>query len=705
MRSTSVLASLLSLLLIFLLIRRDFGYGIAMLVLAAFTFNADFWVYGRSGLLEPMVMLGMLATTWALRNGYESAEDNPSGITPFFWFAAVAALAMATLLAKVISVYFLISVTVVVCVWPPKRKAVLFALFGVFAALLLLYLGPFMQINAPYFERESSYWADRAGSSDHLRLWLTQPIFYTMRHTSVLTQLGAVAIIWAFFGLRDKTERRRRVVTAVMALTFILGSQFLSVVSYRPQRYYVPLFVPVSILSACTINHLFGLCRDRIEVPRINAAKIIAALAVLTFVLTLSPLAPIRLLDRHVDAFAFSPRERMTATMALVTTILLLGIAGRKLIVAWINKIPGVVRTGGLTLCLLLAFAQYARLNSHPYRHWPEHPRYGMRDFGSMLGDRYRDMHIAGTTPLFSVIDNTHHAYKVTDYNLNWSVMTNGTVTHAIIPTQFGMLPFFERTFSNTMTRATEVERVTIGPHPHVLYAFDLEPLKTHITDSETGAPTLTLTNPDSHTPQSRTLAFGGPNVPAGLVESYELDLLPMDSETRSFSSSHQLSSALLIPRNAWYEGSKGWVEAKRIEEVTDPLAWEVDAIALTPSTKGDRTSIFALKNPSNETPSLVGVRLRGCLGPDDHVTVEWCNGGTAQVTTTVPHAALSDKAYTPVVLATGESPEQGGVLRIRYVGSGTLHADAMLFLTKQQASEYVLGKRESAAPERAARP
>jgi len=690
MRILSVLASLLSLWLLFVLIRRDCGYGIALVALIAFTLNVDFWVYGRSGLLEPLVILGMLATLWTLRNGYRAAEEESPLSRVILWFAATALLGMAALLSKVISVYFLVSVALMVCLFPPRRKISLAVLFGVFGILLAVYLGPFMRINAQYFARESGYWAERAGSSDHLKLWLTQPLFFTLKNTSALTHLAAIALCFVFFGLRDREKRQRRIVPAIMALTFIAGSQFLSVVSYRPQRYYVPLLAPIAFLAATSIHRLFLWISDEELWRRPAFGRCVAAFLALTFLLSLSPLGPIRLIDKRIEAIALSPGERMAATAGVVLLAILAWLAIRGVVRKGLSRIPLRMRTWSLVLCLLLALGAYARKSTHPYRHWAKNARYGMRDFGMMLGERYHDMHIAGTTPLFAVIDNKHHAYKVTAYDLNWRVMTNGTVTHAIIPTQFGHRRFFRNTFSNMMGRATPVDRVTIGPHPHILYAFDLKPLQQEIATEENVEALLSLANPDEHTPQTRTLIIPGATAEPGLIESREFDLLPGASASQRFSSADGLERALIVPREAWNEGRDGWTEATRIREATDSKAWEVDAILLRPSRRGDKESAFAMRSSARGAPVFAGARLRGDLKDGDVAFIEWVSEGEVIISKTITAARLTSGAYTPFILSLGKvAPDPNGSLRVRFVGKGKVHVDALLFLDKPDAERF----------------
>lgn len=679
MRLLSVLISLLSLWLIFSLLQKDHGYGIALLALAAFTFSADFWVYGRSGLLEPLVMFGMLATLWALRNGYRTSENESHTSKIIIWFALTALLGILTLLSKVISAYFLASMAIMICISPPKRKIGIPVMFLVFGILLAIYLGPFMQINAAYFNRESGYWAERAASSNYLKLWLTQPIFFTLNNTSALTHLAALALCWVFFDLKDKENRDHNIVPAIMALTFITGSQFLSVVTYRPQRYYVPLLIPIAFLAANSIHRIFNWIAKQHPHPRPTFIKCTTAFLTLTFIATLSPISPIRLIDNKLKAIALSSQERLAFSAILVLAVILLWLAIRTPITKTLSRIPLRLRTWGLFACILLALATYTRKNSYPFRHWKKHTRYGMYHFGTMLGERYRDMHIAGTTPLFAVIDNSHHAYKVTGYNLNWSAMTNGTVTHAIIPTQFGKERFFKNKFSNMMARATAVDGVTIGPHPHVLYAFNLKPLEQNTT---TGSePTLSLHNPDTHTPQTRTLIMPNTENNTALVKSRELDLLPGESVTHKFASAKEKADSFMIPRSAWNEGRMGWTEAKRIREITDPEAWEVDAILLRSSKRGDKQSAFAMRSNANGAPAYVGARLRGELKEGDTAFIEWINEDGTHLSEPISPKTLKPDSYSPFILSTTAIPPiTNGSLRVTFEGKGKIFVDALLF-------------------------
>ncbi len=691
MRLLSVVASLLSLLLIFVLTRKDFGYGVALVALTALTFSSEFWVYGRSGLLEPLVMLGMLGTAWAIRNGYEADKDNNADKVAL-WFLLAAVFGMATLLSKVISATFLASAAIAICIWPPKRKRSLVILFSAFAAMLVLYFGPFMHINAPFFERESTYWADRASSSNHLKLWLTQPLFYTLKHTSALTHLAVLAIIWSFFGLRDPAKRTKLIIPAIMAIGLIVGSQFLSIVSYRPQRYYVPLLIPIAILAASSISQLAKLAGKELSDLRPCRGKSAVAFIVLTFLFSLSPIGPMRLLEHHVDAVDFSPGSRMLFTAVAVLAVKALWFLLKGSIARAFYRIPSGLRIWVTGVCIVLALVQYARINSYSFRHWNIHPLYGMRDFGEMLGTRYRDLHIAGITPLFAVMDNKHHAYKVTDYNLNWNVMTNGTVTHLIIPTQFGHHRFFSHTFSDVMKKATVVDQVKIGPHPSKLYAIALQPAVRNISSNTDGLPLLTITNPDPYTPQTFTLITPDTGGNDALTTSEEWDLYPNTSRSHVFDSREALETSYIIPRSAWHNGPLDIKQAKRIRNVTDPQAWEIDAIALEPSESSDHTSIVAVSPDTSNRLAYAGVRLRGEVQTGDIITLEWIENDQTLRSYAISPDVLSDSRYHSFVIQLQQKhvPESQ-IMRIRIMGGATLYADAMLFVPESNLTTFRL--------------
>jgi len=674
MRLLSVLCAAGIVFLLYHVLRVEWGPVLALLTSSLLIINMDFFIYGRSGLLEPLMMFFMLLAALWLQRGYRAAEQDRPRLASLY-FAGVALSLMAAFLSKAIAFYFLFAVLILVLARPPARWSAVWTMLGSLAVMVALYLGVFMRVFAPYFDREGDFWMERAGAASIWDLWMVQPLYYQLFHTAIISTLATLAVAWAFHDVHRRATRSRHIVSAVMALTLILGSQFLAFVDYRPQRYYVPLMIPFFVLLAGVIYRALRWAEATEPTARAPVSRYLLSGLVLAFLFGFSRYSPLRMAVQRFDGLDVDRKTILLAAAGLGAVLPLAWWGGRSVVMRGLCRVPLRLRQMAVGILALGLCWAYAERNIESLGRFTRHPHHTMRDFSIMLGQRYQEMTIAGISPLFAVMENTHEARKLTDYNLNWDVLGEGEATHIVMPRRFGHhLRWYRSQFPEAMANATPVDRVTIAGYTHVLFALDLQPLNAHVDPTHGIA---AWRNPDPHTPQGGCLVSLDPDHPD--PRFLDLDVPPLDLRTCPV---NPAAIHALIPHESWTRLTQRTLQ-HRARSVSDPDAHDIHAYVFQPRSRDRRNRFEAwLSRPreAGDPPTrLAAVRLRGPLNPDDELWFEWMDGDQATQQRRVTPEMLADGRYhwvglPPVAPATGYP-------RLRYHGSARPRIDAFLLL------------------------
>ena len=234
----------------------------------AFGFSGLILFYGRLAFLEDLVVLGMVLGTLALaRDGRLSLKSGAIsglcfavaiGTKPSALFSVAGILvamavvwgwrdaAMRRWIAATGAVIGLAGLVWLVVIWLPNQAAV----------AIDAKIWPAYQWNLTPVELFNSVKAYLTGKSDHIFGILLLP----------LIGLGGAGLV-AIVALRERlTEVQARMAVAAFAWA-AFGFGILMIVSYRPNRYVVPLVPALAILAAIGLNLFLGWLRDRLA-PR-----------------------------------------------------------------------------------------------------------------------------------------------------------------------------------------------------------------------------------------------------------------------------------------------------------------------------------------------------------------------------------------------------------------------------------------------------
>ena len=481
LRLLGVVATLLSLMLLYRLARQNLSAAGALAVLAVAASSRTLMVYGRSGLLEPLATLFGLLSLWLL-----STACPPRGPRPLRLFAAGCAVTLAFLAKATAWPYVLAILITPLIAWRGQRRALGWVLAGALP-VVVWYAAWFMPTFAEHFQREASYWSERAQTAGPWLRWIRQPLFLLADDLRPVLVAALMGLPLCFVLPRDEQQRRRWLVPLACSVVFLAGSQFVAFVNYRPLRYYLPYLWPALIPAALLVEHLIQYAREK-KAPALSMGLALACL-------------PTAALALHFGVLNFLPRTfpllnlpaglRLLAALGL-TSLLLTATAwlSRR---AWANRALRIA-AGGLALALIGFTAQASGQGLREMVRWLREPTFAMQTFSQRLGRDYRNAVFAGTSPLFSVIENGHRALKVTSYQLNHRAMRDGAATHLLIPQGMGQDRVFRELFPALMEQAVPLARPVISGFTHALYAVSLQPLERIGLD--------TVRNPDRFSPQ-----------------------------------------------------------------------------------------------------------------------------------------------------------------------------------------------------------
>lgn len=647
--------------------RRDHLAGLTVLVLGIF--NPIFWAYGRSGLLEPQLIGWVLISAWALGQAWRAKDTGHSRAIYFFLAGLTAAAAFWT---KLMGIYYVVPALAMVLIAPPGRRRDTLYFFVPLILAIVLYIGPFMAANQSFFERETSYWVDRAQVANHWALWSRQPVFHQLGRSRWLVMLGLLAIPLTWRRYRNPTDAPAAL--RALGLTLLIGLQATAFIQYRPLRYSIlPVFAALP-LAAWLIGQTFQWARqdstsvERIPHARRNPLLWLIGLLMLTYSFNFGILYP---WAAEWRTYFTLPVHWRLALSAFVAFFLLW--AGRGL-TPWIRRVSPRTRTILLALAWTMLWAPITLSNARELRLRVKSGEHQMVNFSKQLGEEYRDMMIAGTSPAFAGVENTHSLRKVTHYGLNNAVMHDPALTHLLIPDAWGQPEFFKRKFPEVWARARVMDRIVISGFSHSLYALDRQPPRVEQAEDE-----LIVINPDPHSPAYVTLIAETPAEGTVWVPAFHT-LLPGARWAPDVEGPFRL-----MERVEWRTPGKA-LDALRLAWKTDSTAWEHRSLQLgsNRSSKNKRPGAASWTIQHDQPIALIGLRLRADPDKVGDIRCVWMPDEGTEWSWTVPATFLQEDHFTPVCVALPESAQgKNGRLRVEVEGVSPLWLNQILVLSR----------------------
>ncbi len=712
-RLLDVAVSLVTLLLTFLVVRETLGWAAGLLAMMLTQFTCVFLIYGRSGLLEPLEEMFTMLTAWTLVRAYRHAEEDRPRLAARWMLLATLAAGYA-LFSKAWGITVLLALIVTVCVFPPRRRALIPLAVAGCALPVALYLGPFIHLNRHAFQlMEHEFRHKIIAHGGLIANWLHQPTFAFMPYAKWLIAAGLLALVVVLPAAGQPGRRKNIAPLAFIAFDFIILSQVLSFSHYRPERYWVPL-VPLAAILATTATILIY---RRLHNPppspsRWSPARTVGVWALTTYVLYLGPI--------HSKLNPWFKSEHLAriwelATAAVAATILLwVAVKSARRSYAMLLRTPLRLRITALTTAATLLAAAYLNINLKPWWKWHHHPHYTLAGFSRLLGRRYRDLTIAGESPLFTVVANRYRALKVTGYGLNLHTMPTAGVTHLITLEHHGYNRFYRRRFPRLMRHAVLLDRPDVCGQTFLFYALDLAPLEITAApsaDSSYDSPSLQIAihNPDPHTPQS-TLFLLFSNCGSGtpvFTAARRVEVLPLQKRRFTWHISPAAEKRPFALRlyalrdDIWLPAETSRINSRHTRIWDDALARGLLVRTFKRPGKHLRRPVagyIAVPIPTNHSPLICGARLRGTLEPGDSIRYAWYHGGRLLRAIPVSRAGIPTADYAAVLIGSDPLPAPAE-FRIEFKGRGELFVDGLLAASRAELLTNAFFRQSIAVP------
>ncbi len=690
MRLPGALASFLSLGLLFLILR-PYHRGAAWLAVIIGAVNHVFLMYGRSGLLEPLLIFFMLAAIWMLGCGYR-AELDPRTVRRAPWCFALAALAAsAAFLTKAISSYFVIVVAAYLWLQPPARKRNTWIFMAVLALVAAAYLGLFVPANRQFLARESSHWIGRALEPDLWRTWARQPFFADMRHAHGMLILAFLSVPFCVRRTTSAEERARLAPVTLLALALLVGSQFLAVVHYRPLRYYLPLVPCAMALAAVAVARLAAWGVNPSPLDRFKWPRWLLGWCMGAYAFMFGVMQPIQAGLAQEKRLPHGWRLAMGAVVVLAIMVFW-RLAGARIREGWATRTPRLrlatvlVVFGGLLLV-------YVRENMDANLFWTHRAVNAMCDISRMLGRDYRDAVFAGTSPNFLVMENRHRALKVTPYGTNARNMRRGLVTHLMLAPGAAGIEEVSGNFTGMKPNAPALERMETSGYVHDLCAVDLRPLESGSLQQEPGGGwSLDVRNPDPHSPQSACLvAIAEAGGRRRCLGADDQKLRPLSSRRFQMAAPEKPADRIefyLVPRHVWAPEPEN-ADGRNAKRLHDAGAWNMQAWRLKRSSRAPASEESFIETAMGEKePFLIGVRVSGVVDPADEIRLEEIQDGRVVGRHILPAARVQPDVYLTFTAVAEGAPDR---LRLAWRGRAELRVNGFLALSRDKLKRAAL--------------
>lgn len=441
-RLVAIVLSGLSVVLFYFLLSEAFDAGTALLGTLLLGTNYLFVLFGKLGLLEVPVTFAAILTLYCFAKGV--------GGRGRAWFFLAGASSFLVYVFKSLGAYF-VGAAVASALYEsfrgPKesRWGRLGPFLGGLSASVLLWLGAFYLPNRHAIASIGSLWLAQSLPSTLDVLagnLLTQPLFVALARTPAVVLVGSLGLGLVTY-LSVRSRERLHGVEVLAAAWLLGGAVFLSVLSYRPVRYYIPLIPPLCLLAARLVARALP---SMILAERVRRDPLLYLL-VLLVAMTVSFFGLIPYLRWDIGLRARFLFAAPAAVAAVGVTLLVLR--------PWTRR---EVRLRGIGWGLLALLLVSVGLDLHQYWQWARRPSYGMVTSSRELGRLPGRAVIAGLSAPALVLENGHRAIYAG--REGWFDATpdlfqrHPDISHLVLATYNAELKWYYRTFPEIMARA-----------------------------------------------------------------------------------------------------------------------------------------------------------------------------------------------------------------------------------------------------------
>jgi len=482
-RMYPILCSVLSILLVYAVARKEWGEGAAFLSAAFLGLDFTTISYGRLAMFETPMVAVMLLAVYAWQKGREDGA---------VWLVISGVCLGLSFVAKSIAAYFVgvflafsFFHALQLSRFRPSRSLArpLYILSGL-TAVMLLWLLFFFLPNRSWVGKIGSGWLELAMSGG-LVSWLRNAFrfsaFWHLCRSLPLLLLAIWGIFKLFFAFLESRGASRPEVdplALLCALWFVGGGVFLSSLTYRPLRYFVALTPPLCLLAAWTAKQLWNNRKPSTgSFPAfLSSFLYFVAVSWLVYVSWLDPLLAGRTGGISPKIPTWLVRGAIAAGLSFLCGSILFAFSALAVRLA---SRSGRKACWPRRAAVLLAGGAFLSVQGHLYWDWAAHREYGVRD-GSRALARLPHAVIAGRAANAACIENAHRPVCVTGW---WDVglvdehgrdlFDRYPITHLQMTTQlWGVVPWFFRHYPEALSRCRFEQGIHFDSVDYPVYAL-----------------------------------------------------------------------------------------------------------------------------------------------------------------------------------------------------------------------------------------
>lgn len=481
--SVPVFFSCLSLLFIFLILRRRHDPKTALLGAVLLSFNYTFLMYSRIANRVMPSVLFMILGIYLLQKGKKS---------PWINIAAGLSLALA-LLSKSVVFYAVGAIGLGYFLWlffEYRIKDILLRLAALLAGALVALIPWALFIFLPkqndilsFSRLNTKYLIPPANPAKLLKNFWTRPALL-LEQMPLLTILGALFSLYLLYKAVHN-PRQMQLTDWVFLSWFLIGFLYLSLIYQRVPRRFVAQIIPVLFMAVSAIALSFRKKRaEKIAPPKIFFLP-------LSLIWMLYPASLILKFFWKKTPKLFSSQGSLN--ISLISLSLLLSLVLFFALKALSQKSNISLKRTWKMAVFLAAAALFMASHGSRYLRWAFNPPHQIRDISRDYGRAFQKAVFAGLWAPAISIENTHRAYEYFRGIINddKNFFKKFSITHIFTTTAFGEDQIFRQDFPHVMEHARLIARYHIWTVQALL--FDVKPVSKEVEDGFFEAELFTL--------------------------------------------------------------------------------------------------------------------------------------------------------------------------------------------------------------------
>jgi len=469
LRLVNMVSIIMSFLILFAVLKKNSGIGIASISTLILGLNYVFIMYNRLGLNDTFIVLPMTATLFFWQKGLKQG-----------WFLFLAGItSFACYITKASSLYFILAAFASLAFSAIQQyqkekeiKNLFYPIAFYFAGVILSYACWYILFYMPFkeeFTRVGESWVRLAWPSHFGRIWKNLDSFTFAKYMA--NTPVEFLIVWIYvpifiYGIiRDwkKTDP----LELFLFFWLIGGYIALNALNYKPLRYFVAIIPPMCVLASFALCRFWNLVKKEFRFNKESTFRILFLSAAYIFWI---PFFIKKCIGFNTILRIIYPTIGITVFLILIFSIF-----------EWMKRNAGPFRWNKIVqrctrsaVIAIIAYSVY--INGSYYLRWFNDPKYTVietsREIGSMLDHAY----IAGLWSPLATIENRHSCLYVGN---NWFNYTNTfdrfPITHLFLwdGNNKEELRFFQRAYPEIMENANLVKIFSIKALPVRLFKIN----------------------------------------------------------------------------------------------------------------------------------------------------------------------------------------------------------------------------------------